>query len=378
MSITLDKAVAALEAIAPPAYAASWDNVGLLLRPSRPRKVQRVLLAIDLTAAVLEEAIAARAELIVAYHPLIFDPLGRLDSRDAKQAVVVRAIEKRIAVYSPHTALDAAGGGINDWLVEGLGEVKEARPIEPHIAADPGADYKLVVTVPTEDADALRDGLAAAGAGQIGNYSRCSFNVAGEGTFFGSDQANPRKGERGRLERVDELRMEMVCPALKLAAVRAALYEAHPYEEPAWELYPLAGKPVPGVGQGRVAALERPVKFDTIVLRMKSHLGLENVRIAPAPAHEAGEPVERIAVCPGAGGSLFRGCAGEAEVYITGEMRHHDVLALNAAGASVILTDHTNTERPYLPRLAERLTGELGAAVKIAVSERDRDPLRIV
>jgi len=372
---TLDELVAALQRIAPLKLAAEWDNVGLLVAPSQPQPIARALLTIDLTEPVLEEAIERGAGLVVAYHPPIFKPLSRLTSEAAKSRLVLRAIERGMAVYSPHTALDAAPGGVNDWLAEGLGE-GERRPIEPHADLPPSERFKLVVFVPADDVDRLRDALSAAGAGVIGNYSHCTFNLAGQGTFLGGETTDPAVGRRGRLERVDEVHMEMVCSAEAMPAAVRTLVEQHPYEEPAYEIYALAPRPRHNTGQGRVVTLREPAPLTAIVDRIKRHLGLEHVRLAVGDGRTEDAPIRTIALCPGAGGSVLTGEA--ADLYLTGEMRHHDVLDANARGTSVILTDHTHTERGYLPTLRRRLADELDGRLDVTIAEQDADPLRIV
>lgn len=369
MSVTLADAVAALQTIAPLHLAEEWDNVGLLIEPSEPRAVKRALLTIDLTDAVAAEAIAADAQLVVAYHPPIFEPLKRIGGK------LAALLENRIAVYSPHTALDASPGGVSDWLAEGLGDVFATTPMPARVIGH-GERCKLVVFVPASAADEVRDALATRiGAGRIGNYSHCSFNTTGTGTFLGDDSTHPAVGKAGQLEHVDEVRLEMVCDRAHYPQIKRVIDEVHPYEEPAWEMYPLTGDLMSDVGTAKVATLAAAVTLDTLIARIKSHLGLEHVRIASP--HPMSHEVTNIAVCPGAGGSVFSGASG-IDVYLTGEMRHHDVLAKIEQGSTVILTDHTHTERGYLPTLKRKLREQLGESVTIDVSKVDADPLRIV
>jgi dinuclear metal center YbgI/SA1388 family protein len=366
-----------LETIAPRRFAESWDNVGLLIEPAdREWPVARALVTIDLTDDVLDEARAFGAELVVAYHPPIFKGLKRLTRDTPAARVALAAARAGIGVYSPHTALDAAPGGVNDWLAEAIGEGAR-EPITQAFAPDAGGDFKLVVFVPRENADALRDALAEAGAGWIGAYSHCSFNLEGQGTFRGHEGTDPAVGASGRLETVREVRVEMVCARRALPAAAAAIARVHPYEEPAWDAYPLAPKPRAGAGMGRVVSLARPAALNAIVERVKRHLGLSHVRVAAANKHRTGARVACAAVSAGAGGALFESVA-DVDLLLTGEMRHHDVLDRNARGTSVVLCDHTNTERGYLPRLAARLETLAQGALEVRVSERDRDPLEIV
>lgn len=383
MSIKLDQLVAAMQRIAPLQYAEPWDNVGLLVEPARPRRIKRVLLTIDLTEPVMDEAIDGAMDAIIAYHPPIFDPLKRLTTGSARQRTIGRAMEKRIAIYSPHTALDAVPGGVCDWLCEGLGPIRQTRPIEPGQTSNSGLSRKLVVFVPVDHVDRLRAALAAVpGIGQIGNYSHCSFNIPGYGTFLGNENANPAIGRRSQLERADELRMEMVCSAGALSTAARVIAREHPYEEPAWEVYPLAETPMPDRGAGRMAELRRSVSLKTLVGRIKKHLGLAQVRVAePCAARGMTTAYDTVAVCPGAGGSLFESIH-EPVVLLTGEMRHHQVLSHTEAGGAVILTDHTHSERGYLERLSQRLADELpgagGNPVDLVIARADRDPLRII
>lgn len=356
-----------LRDLAPEHLAEDWDKVGLHLGdPNWP--VLRAMLCIDLTAGVLAEAIQQKANLIVAYHPPIFTPLAAVTTNDWKQRIILQAVAHKIAIYSSHTALDAAAGGVNDWLCEGVGrgEVRAMRP-----SSSRQLSYKIVTFVPHENADALRACLARAGAGQIGDYSICSFNSDGEGTFLGGETTKPTIGQAGRLERVPELRLEMVCDSARLAEAVDALRAAHPYEEPARDIYRLEASPQStGVGQGRLVTLQRPISLAALVRRLKKHLGVP--KLEAAVPDEVG-PIRRVGLYAGAGGPNLDQ-AGPIEAFITGEMRHHDVLAARAKGIVVLLAGHTQTERPYLPRYRERIVEQLGTKVAWSISVADRPP----
>ncbi len=269
MSTDLKSLIASLKTIAPPALAADWDNVGLLVEGPADRSIDTVFFCIDLTHAVLDEALEAKADVIVAYHPPIFGGVKRLTRRSPGQYLLVRLIEAGISVWSPHTALDAAENGLCDWLLDGVGEMKEREPIE-------------------------------------------------------------------------------ACPA---------------------------DPDNPKIGMGRSGRLAQPAALTDLVSQVKSFLGLEHVRVARAQRHAEGKPIKKVAVCPGAGGSLFSSVRF-TDLLVTGEMRHHDVLARLAANTSVILTDHTNTERGYLPILAQRISEAV--EVQTIVSKIDADPLVVV
>jgi len=375
---SLSQITAELSALAPLARAEPWDNVGLLLEPAGfvngERKVERVLLTIDLNQAVLNEARAGQIDLIVAYHPPIFSGLKRLTFADPGQRLLLQALAAEIAIYSPHTALDAAAEGINDWLAEGAGHGKKSALL-PSVVRE--SSSKLVVYVPEANAEPLREALCRyPGVAQIGEYSNCTFGSVGEGTFQGSEASNPRLGARGSLTRVREVRLEMLVAKSALGALPQLLEAHHPYEEPAWELQRLEPVMSEAVGMGRSIRLATPAPLNELVQRFKEHLGLRNLRVATAPAHERGEAISTINVCAGAGGSVFEK-APLAELYVTGELRHHDILGFLARGASVILTDHSNSERGYLPSYQRRILERCpGLVVQLATA--DSDPLRIV
>ena len=367
----LSSILSVLQAIAPERLAEPWDHVGLHVGDPA-RAVSRAMLCIDLTEPVLGEAASAKAGLIVAYHPPIFDALSAVTTLELKSRIILRAAERKIAIHSPHTALDAAEGGVNDWLADGLG-AGGRRPIRP--ATEAAEVYKLVTFVPADAVDVVRCALSAGGAGAIGDYSQCSFSSAGEGTFLGGASTRPAIGRAGRLERVAELRLEMVCPRECVRQVVAALRRVHPYEEPAFDLYPLVDAPAADCtsGGGRIITLDRPVSLSTLVRRIKAHLGVKHVEVAEPAGLGA---VRRIGLCAGAGGSMLteaEGIGDGIDVFFTGEMRHHDVLAARQRGVAVILAGHTQTERPFLPVLARRLKRQT-PGVRWSVSRADRAP----
>lgn len=366
------RVVEVLEEFAPPELAAEWDNVGLLVGDFGG-EVTRAFLAIDLTEPVLDEALDAGADFLVAYHPPIFRPFSRLTDRDPKQRLVLRAAAAGAAIHSPHTALDAAEGGINDWLAEGVGR-GDVRALTPFQTVRPTEATKIVTFCPADAVDRVRNALASVGAGRVGDYEQCSFGTPGTGTFFGGESTSPAVGERGELERVDEIRLEMVCPEASLPLAVTAIEQFHPYEEPPIEIHRLEARPVRTVGEGRRVVLDRPEPLRTVVERIKGRLGVERLFVArPEGAEE--RPVEIVGLCAGSGGALLQpaiedGCT----LFLTGELRHHDVLDAIARGCAVALAGHTNTERGYLPRLAERLRAAL-PDLPVVVSEVDRDPL---
>ena len=352
-----------LRAIAPEELAEPWDKVGLQLG-SANQQIRKVMLCIDLTEPVLSEAVTSKTDLVVSYHPPIFEPLTALCDNHWKQRLLRTAIQKRIAVYSPHTALDAAEGGLNDWLVAGLGPGRVC-PIQP-IKTD---HFKIVTFVPANKIDTMRQALDQAGAGRIGDYRTCSFTTTGVGTFHGEAGTKPTVGSTGRLEHIEEWRLEMTVCSDDRSAAERALIQAHPYEEPAYDVYPLENVGHRNSdGQGRLIELQRPVSVKTLATRVKKQLGVQQLEIA-----DAGRPLRRVGICAGAGGSLLDKVPG-LDGFVTGEMRHHDVLDAQARGISVLLAGHSQTERPYLPTYRRRLAGASGRTVHWRLSRRDRPP----
>ena len=367
----LEKVLEILRKLAPEELAEPWDRIGLQLGdPSWT--VHRALLCIDLTPAVLDEAIRLKSNLIVSYHPILFQPLERLTTEDWKQAILLKAARRQIAIYSPHTALDGASGGVNDWLCGAIGK-GQVRPIEPRSSR---LNHKVVVFVPEDHAQRVRNAMSVAGAGQIGNYVACSFQAAGYGTFLGRGDARPVIGQAGRLERVDELRLEMVCPQTALESVVAALRQTHPYEEPAFDIYQLAEAPSPQqyqTGQGRSLKLAQPLSVETLIRRVKTCLDVNQIQIAQPSPHRQ---INQVAVCVGAGESVLRRDRN-ADAYVTGEMRHHHVLAAAARGILVLLAGHTQTERPYLKIYRKRIRAAGADKVQWRLSRADRPPSEI-
>jgi len=361
-----------LDHIAPRSLAAEWDNVGLLLGAGG-EPCTRAMVAIGLTDAVLDEALRMKAQAIVLYHPPIFAPMRQLNDGHPRGALLLRAARAGIALLSPHTALDAADGGVNDFLCSVIGE-GQSTPLEPAASIPQGQSHRVTVHVPIDHVDAVRSAMARAGAGTIGEYTHCSFEVVGSGTFMPGERARPRVGSRGTLERVTECRLEKVCSAANLPAVVAAIRSSHPYEEPAFTIEALAPVPAPRAGQGRLMRLRAPMTARAIARALCIGLRLKRLELV-------GDPSRRHAViglCAGSGGELVAGARRQgATLFITGELKHHDRLDAAAHGTSVLLCGHTETERPYMRVLARRLQ-RLLPGLRVAVSKADRPPARSI
>ncbi|MGA1516226.1 MAG: Nif3-like dinuclear metal center hexameric protein [Phycisphaerales bacterium] len=373
---TPEEVEAALDRLSPFRLAEAWDNVGVLLATSR-KSLGRILLTIDLTERVLDEAIAKRADGIVAYHPPIFAPLKRLADRDRVERTIRRAAAENLWIASPHTALAAAPNGLNDWLVglAGKGRVEALRPAS---IARPTEAFKIVTYVSTPSVDAVRAAMSQVGAGRIGDYSECAFSSDGTGTFLGGASTQPVVGSRGRLERVEESRLEMVCGAASLAAAIESLRASHPYEEPPIEVHALQPPPRVDAGAGRVMHLVKPTDLASLAKSFCRGLELSRIDVAEAKHGRAKQRVARIGVCAGSGGDLLdaaieQGC----DAFLTGELSHHRVLDAVSRGLSILLVGHTESERGYLPTLAKRFK-QASPGLETVVSKADRPPLQTI
>lgn len=365
--------VTAIESIAPTRLAAEWDNVGLLAGDPGWR-LRSALLTIDLTPDALDEAVGRRVGAIVSYHPPIFRAIKSLRvGRDSTEGLAAEALSRRIAVYSPHTALDAADGGMNDTIAAMCG-AKRTRPFTFAPAlAEP--ECKVVVFVPANAVDRVAGAIFENGAGRIGDYTHCSFRSPGQGTFFGTESTDPAVGRRGRLERVDEIRLEAVAPRSRMSAIVTAIRAAHPYEVPAIDLFPLEAIPSRKTGQGRLGALPRAIRAGDLARRLKRATRAANVLIVGGPKTH----VERVLVCVGSAGSLPFEMDGETcragDAVVTGEIRHHDARRYERAGVVAIALGHWASERPGLEAFARRLS-KLLPGVSLQLSRRDADPFR--
>ena len=383
---SLADVVALLERRYPPSRAESWDAVGTVCgEPAQP--VRRVMFAIDATAAVVEEAIGWGADLLVTHHPLLLRGVHSVAATTAKGAVVHRLVRAGCALHAAHTNADAPDGGVPASLALAVGLV-DVTPLVPTPA--PGLD-KHVVFVPVEHTDALVDALSAAGAGELGEYSRCAWTTTGTGTFVPGPDAEPAVGTRGEVARVAEARVEMVAPRRLRERVVAAMRAAHPYEEPAFDV--LEAATLQGsTGAGRVGRLPEPMTLRAFAERVAEVLPVtaQGVRVAG----DLDADVERVAVVGGSGDSFFDAVrAAGADVYLTGDLRHHPALELReramfeaaAAGRApadgrpfLVDVAHSASEWPWLARAAAALAEDVAAAhgttVETRISTLSTDP----
>ncbi|MFA5785484.1 MAG: Nif3-like dinuclear metal center hexameric protein [Actinomycetota bacterium] len=353
----------------PPETAASWDRVGLQVGdPSAP--VSTVTVCLDATIATLEEARAAGAGLVVSHHPLIFRPLQAVRTDEPVGGLVAKALASRVALLACHTNFDADPRSTSYPVAKLLG-LRECRPLEA--AAEP-AEVKLVTFCPLEATERVLEALAGAGAGVIGDYTRCSFRVRGTGTFVPGAGARPAIGEREVLNAVEEDRLEVVVPAAAAPRALAALRAVHPYEEVAVDVYPLSPHGVRGFGT--VGDLPAPLALGELAGLVREGLPSPLLRFAGDEART----VRRVAVCGGGGGEYVAAAsAAGAQCLISGDLSHHAATEAMARGLALIDAGHAATEAAALPALAERLRASASAEgwqADVLVSSLPADPFR--
>ncbi len=352
----------------PPATADSWDAVGLVAGDPEAA-VEKVLCAVDPTPEVAREAVEWGADLLLVHHPLFLTPVHGVAANTPKGRTLHTLVTGGCALLTAHTNADQAVGGVSEALAAALG-LTEVAPLLP--APSPAMD-KLTVYVPLPDADRVRDALAEAGAGRIGDYDRASFSTPGEGRFRPLDGASPAIGEVGQVEVVEEARVEVVLPRRLRAAVVEAMLSVHPYEEPAYDVVELGDASHAETGTGRIGSvpsttLRAFAESVAATLPETAH----GVRVAGDPQR----PVRRVALCGGAGDFLLDTVlASDADVYVTSDLRHHRASEfLEHDGPALVDVAHWAAEWTWLPVVSARLTEALGATVETRVSTLNTDP----
>lgn len=313
-SLRIKDVTAYLEIFAPPAYQESYDNAGLLTGDPNTT-IRGVLVSLDCTEAIVDEAIARGCNLIVAHHPIIFKGLKRLTGASYVERTVIKAIRNDIAIYSIHTNLDSVHTGVNKKICEKIGLVNT------HIL-HPRTDVltKLVTFVPRERTGDVLSALYESGAGQIGNYENCSFSIDGRGTFKPNTEANPAIGTRNVQEVVDETRIELIFPSHLQSAVLKALKEAHPYEEVAYYFTRLANANQE-VGAGMVGELPESMEPSEFLERLKISMNLKVIRHTRIPDR----PIKKVAVCGGSGSFLLpHARRAGAQAYVSADFKYHE------------------------------------------------------
>lgn len=352
----------------PPHTADGWDAVGLVLGDPAAR-VEKVLFAVDPAPAVAEEAVGWGADLLVVHHPLFLKPVHGFAATTPKGRTLATLAAGGCALLTAHTNADQAVDGVSEALANALG-LTDLAPLLPKAE---GAMDKVTVYVPLEAADAVRQALADAGAGTIGRYDRASFSTPGEGRFRPLPGATPLIGEVGRVEVVNEVRIEAVLPRALRSAVVGALVAAHPYEEPAYDVVELGDPGSSSIGSGRIGSVPATTLRDfaaTVAAALPETA--HGVRVAGHPDRA----VTRVAVCGGAGDFLLDTVLRtDVDVYVTSDLRHHPAAEfLEGGGPALVDVAHWAAESTWLPVVRAKVAAALGDTVETRVSTIRTDP----
>lgn len=355
---------AAIEEFAPLQYQEDYDNSGLQV--GNPEEhVSSALVCIDVTEEIVDQAIQEGYPLIISHHPLIFKGIKRISNCTEQERILYKAIKHDIAIYAAHTNLDSVANGVSGKLCQHLG-LNDCNILQPHKAQL----AKIVTFVPTGHAEQVRNAMLSVGAGHIGNYDFCSYNTIGFGTFRAGEHATPFVGRLGELHTEEEVRIETIAERTSVGKVIAALRNAHPYEEPAYDIYSLENT-LPHVGLGMVGMLPTPVKTDDFLATLKKQLNLPAIRHTK-PAKEV---VQRIAVCGGSGASLIGAAiAAKADVYITADVTYHRFFE---AEGKILLADigHYESEQLAIDIIQELLTKKF-PTFAVRASKECSNPIR--
>lgn len=337
--------LAVLEDISPARWAFSFDKVGLQIGdPAKP--VTKICFSLDSSLAAARYAAETRSQLLISHHPLLFHPLDHLRPGSHVQNTVLELVRSDIAFIAAHTNWDCAPGGINDALSDLIG----LQPVKQFGLSNPEPQFKLVTFAPEAAVPQIAKALADAGAGIIGDYSQCTFQSSGSGTFLPGDSANPQTGQRGALNRVPEVRLETLCPAHAVSAVKRALIDSHPYEEPAFDLVMLQDSP--GQPGGRLGRLPTPLSAVALQSHVDAKLDCRSQMWTP----ESSGPIEKVAVVGGAAAGEWRAArSAGAQAFVTGEVPQHLALEAAEAGLVILAAGHYHTEQPGVSALAKRL-----------------------
>ncbi|MEO9894350.1 Nif3-like dinuclear metal center hexameric protein [Aurantibacter sp.] len=353
-----------LEELAPLGQAESFDNVGLLVG-SKTAKVNGILVTLDTLENVVEEAIANNCNLIVSFHPIIFSGLKKITGATYVERVVLKAIKNDIAIYSMHTALDNSEKGVNAKICEVL-ELKNTKILIPKKESI----KKLTTYVPKKDAEMLKNALFKVGAGSIGNYSNCSFVVDGVGSYKGEENSNPVKGEKGKLHLEEETQINITFASSVEQKVLQALFQNHPYEEIAYEVYSLENKDQ-NTGMGMIGELTKPINEADFLLSVKQKMNVSVIKHSKL----LGRKVKKVAVLGGSGAfAIAAARAGGADVFITSDLKYHEFYT---AENDIVIADigHYESEQFTKNLLVDYLTEKI-PNFAIRLSESNTNPIK--
>lgn len=353
-----------LEELAPLNYAEDFDNVGLLVGDNNT-KLTGILVTLDTLETVVDEAIENNCNLIVSFHPIIFSGLKKITGKTYVERVILKAIKHDIAIYAMHTALDNSNLGVNHMICEKLNLVN--RQI---LMPKQGTIKKLITYVPKDDAENVRQALFEAGAGHIGNYSHCSFNTEGFGSFKGDEYSNPSKGKKGDLHFEEEVQVSMIFEKHLQSKVMKTLLEAHPYEEVAFDILTLDNTN-PTIGMGMLGELEHDMEETQFLNHLKKIFKAGTVRHSSL----LNKPIKKVAVLGGSGSfAIGAAIASGADAYITADLKYHDFYK---AENKIILADigHYESEQYTKNLIAAYLTKKI-TNFAIILSKINTNPIK--
>ena len=356
--------VSALERFAPLPLQDGFDNAGLQIGLT-DAEATGALLCLDVTEAVLDEAIALGYNMVIAHHPLLFKGCKSITGRNYVERCILKAIKNDIVIYAAHTNLDNAWGGVNFKMAEKLG-LKNVRVLEPK----ENALLKLVTFVPKDKADEVRNALFAAGSGCIGRYDACSYNVEGEGTFRAQEGTHPYCGQIGELHTEPEVRIEVILPSHRKNEVLCALLTTHPYEEPAFDFYPLQNT-WKQAGAGVIGELEEPETELEFLKRVKKTFEVECLRHSKL----TNKKIKAVSLCGGAGSFLIPSAIRQqANVFITGEIKYHEYFD-NEGEILLAETGHYESEQ-YTKEIFYTIIRELFPGLDIQQTKVNTNPIK--
>lgn len=323
-----------LENLYPLQYQESYDNSGLIIG-NKNAEVNNALICVDVTEAIIDEAIITKSNLIISHHPIIFKGIKKINGNNLIERIIIKAIKNNISIYSAHTNLDNQKSGVNSILCEKLG-LKNTKILSPkkHLLK------KIITYCPLEYAEKLREALFAAGAGHIGNYDFCSFNSDGKGSFRAGKNTNPFVGEKGKLHYENETKIEIIFPEDKQLSIISALKNHHPYEEPAYDIYSLDNI-YNNIGAGMTGELSKEYEETEFLEEVKKIVDIKSIRHSKF----LNKKIKKVAVCGGSGSSLINNAiAAEADILLTADIKYHD-FAL--ADNNIIIADigHYESEK---------------------------------
>jgi dinuclear metal center YbgI/SA1388 family protein len=352
-----------LEEICPLNYQEPYDNCGLIIG-DKERTITGALLCLDSTEEVLKEAVKLKCNLIIAHHPVLFSPIKKITGKTYSERAIIYAIKHDLCIYAMHTNLDSIGRGVNHKIAQKL-ELTNLSILSPKH----GLLRKLVTFCPTDKADSIRNALFSAGAGNIGNYDECSFNVEGTGTFKAGKNTNPHVGSKHKQHQEKEQRIETIFPSHIENKVIQALLKVHPYEEVAYDIYPLE-MPHQGVGSGMIGEYEKAMEEKDFLSMLKRNMKLSCIRYTPF----IGRKIKKVAICGGSGSFLLPDAIRSgADAFVTADFKYHQFFD---AEGNILIADigHYESEQ-FTPEILYAFITEKFTTFAARISKTNTNPV---